>query len=539
MTSSNETDIIRLLLETCDRFPDNVALRYKNEQVTYRELKTRVMNVAVNLREQGLQENDRVLFSMRPNTDGLTFALGIVAAGGSCVFADLGTPEELFSNRVKLAKPKFAATEGILYWMSRYGLKKVAEQRGLNTPDYHHMNVKHFYSGSKLGQLSAPRNAQHVSVLFKTTKKDYVEPSQDTEAVIVFTSGTTGEPKSVRHSRSTLGAGVTTFIDRANLTSESVVYSIHFMFGIAALIAGSSWIIPEFSAVKETPEFVKGLQDSGASHTFLVPLEVAKTVEHVEKTATALPQLRRIVCGAAPVLPSLIRKVFYVLPKVKMLAVYGMTECLPVATVEALDKLFYEEEGDLLGEVCEHLSVEIASDDEIIVSGSGLMLGYLGQDEPAVKHRTGDLGSYDEDGRLVFLGRKKDMLIRGNMNIYPSLYEPAITNIHDVANCALVGVPDMYGDDVVVLVVTKTIASSSEKTIDMTAQEKALVTALKNRVPHLTGLESAPDVYVVVNRLPVSKTSHKVDRTFLRDEFLPQQENVKRFLDSKYMKSNE
>lgn len=538
MNSHGETDIIRLLLETCEKFPDNVALRYKNEQVTYRELQERVINVATNLREKGFQENDRVLFSMRPNTDGLMFALGIVAAGGSCVFADLGTPDELFANRVSLAQPKFAATEGILYWMSRYGLKKVAAQRGLNTPDYHHMNVKHFYSGSKLGQLAAPRNAEHFSVLFKKTTKDYVEPEQDTEAVIVFTSGTTGEPKSVRHSRSTLGAGVGTFIRKANLTPASVVYSTHFMFGIAALIAGSSWTIPEFSAVKESPEFVKGLQDSQASHTFLVPLEVAKIVEHVEHTRAHLPELKRIVCGAAPVLPSLIRKVFYVLPKVKMLAVYGMTECLPVATVEALDKLFYEEEGDLLGEVCDHISVKIVND-EITVSGSGLMLGYLGQDETTAEHKTGDLGSYDDDGRLVFLGRKKDMLIRGNMNIYPSLYEPAITSISEVDNCALVGVPDMYGDDVVVLVVAKTVAGSSEETVDITHRERPLLTAVKSRVPMLTGLESAPDVYVIVNKLPVSKTSHKVDRKFLRETFLPHQENVKRFLDSKYMKSNE
>lgn len=537
MNQNNDTDIIRLLLATCDKLPDNVALRYKNEAVTYRELKTRIMNVATNLRGQGLQENDRVLFSMRPNTDGLMFALGIVAAGGSCVFADLGTPDELFASRIRLAEPKFAATEGILYWMSRYGLKKVAAQKGLNTPDYHSMNVKHFYSGSKLSQLASPRNAQHVSTLFKKPAKDYVEPLQDTEAVIVFTSGTTGEPKSVRHSRSTLGAGVHALISKAGLTPASVVYSTHFMFGIAALIAGSSWVIPEFSAVKESPEFVKGLQDSEASHTFLVPLEVANVINHVEQTKAYLPQLKRVVCGAAPVLPSLIRKVFYVLPKVKILAVYGMTECLPVATVEALDKLFYEEEGDLLGDVCDHLTVDIV-DDEIVVSGPGLMLGYLGQKEPTTHHKTGDLGSYDEDGRLVFLGRKKDMLIRGNMNIYPSLYEPAITAIAEVDNCALVGVPDMYGDDVVVLVVAKAGHHTSSETVDITSKEKNLVATLKSRVPTLTGLDSVPDVYVVVTSLPVSPTSHKVDRVKLRESFLPQQENVKRFLDNKYMNKN-
>lgn len=550
MTEAVNTDIIRMLFETCDTYPDNVALRFKKTSITYGELKINVSAVATNLRTQGLVEGDRVLFSIRPNLEGITLALGIVAAGGSCVFADLGTSEELFEARIKLVEPKFAATEGLLYALSHGVLRKLAANRGLNMPDYAQLNVQHFYSGKILGKIGAPKNAKSLRVLTTPTTTVYTPPVNPYgESMVVFTSGTTGNPKSVRHSRQDIGAGVHEMIKASEITSTSKLYSDHFMFGIAGLIAGSEWEIPDVNASEKTEQFINGMMELQATHTFLIPLDLVRVVEHVERTKNdvypiVLPDLQVVASGAAPVLPSLIKKTLHALPNIKLLAVYGMTEILPVAMVDAKEKLEYSEQGDYLGRISEHVKIKIV-DDEIFVSGAGLMLGYLGSDNIGGAtqgwHPTGDLGRLNTDGTLTFLGRKKDMLIRGNTNIYPSLYEPSMSRVDGVKECAVIGVPDMYGDDVVVLVIAVTnehSESDNVKDISHIIDNRKMLNMLRKPVKEIFSHDSLPDVVVLVNKMPLGGRSHKLDRMFLREVFLPKTHAVRHFLDTKYVNVN-
>lgn len=541
-----DTDIIQLLFTTAHQHPSSTALVYKGESITYSDLVTRVQGIAVNLRAQGLEEGDRVLFSIRPNIDGIVLALGIVAAGGSCVFADLGTSSELFATRIALAQPKYAATEGFLYALSRGPLKRIALSRGLNMPHYHTMeNVQHFYTGGLLGKLAAPQGAKNIDVLLAPTDVSYIAPQNKFgEAMIAFTSGTTGNPKSVRHSRQDLGAGVFAMITASEITPQSILYSDHFMFGIAGLIAGAKWVIPTVSASQHTQAYIDDLIAERATHSFLIPLDLVRVTERIIDKNIQVPTLELIASGAAPVLPSLISKTYHALPNTKLLAVYGMTEILPIAMVDARDKLSYPHAGDLLGKICSHVTVKII-DDEIVVSGTGLMLGYL--DSPEIggdahgEHFTGDLGTIDDNGNLVFLGRKKDMLIRGNTNIYPSLYEPTLSKLDDVKDCAVIGVPDIYGDDIVVLVIEPAYSNvdilneADIQDISFTPQGKKLIKSLQKQVETIFSYDSIPDVIVLVNEMPLAGKSHKLDRTYLRSVFLPTTQAVKSFDDNKYM----
>ena len=118
-----------------------------------------------------------------------------------------------------------------------------------------------------------------------------------------------------------------------------------------------------------------------------------------------------------------------------------MTEMLPVCFVDMEEKLEYEGSGDLVGAPCPDVRLRIARDGEIMVAGPNLCGAYLAG--PALDElATGDLGRLDADGRLVLLGRKKDMIIRGSYNIYPGLIEEVIAGIAGVRRCAVVGVYD-------------------------------------------------------------------------------------------------
>lgn len=512
-------DVIGMIHSAAQKFPAKIALSQGDTRLTYQDVSSGIKTIAINLHKKGLIPSDRVFFSVRPDPDGILLALGIVAAGGVLVFADPGTAPDIFKARLDLCKPKFAAAESILYFASTKFMQPIVRKMGTTMPDYRSIPVtQHFYSGRKLPGL--PSCSISVNTLRKPRPfKQYKETDPNAESVIVFTSGTTAEPKCVRHSRNSIGSGMFSFIEKTGIDENSYVYTDHFNFGVTAMITGGRWDIPEHSPAKNVKKWIGGFLNRNVTHTFLVPADTTLMLNEIEKIGCEPNDIRlgTLAMGAAPVLPSLIKRVNRLLPKTRVLSVYGMTEILPIAIVDGKEKVDYLD-GDLAGKVQEGITARIdtsnsAGNDgsgELILSGPGLMLGYLGQ-EPSVEHRTGDHARFDKEGNLVLLGRIKDMLIRANKNIYPGLYESGISAIEGVRTCAIVGVPDIYGEDIVVLAVVKDDESQSEKQF-----LKAIAPGLIQTID----ADAQPDVILVVDEIPLSGRSSKPDRNELRNRVI-------------------
>jgi acyl-CoA synthetase (AMP-forming)/AMP-acid ligase II len=186
------------------------------------------------------------------------------------------------------------------------------------------------------------------------------------------------------------------------------------------------------------------------------------------------------------------------LPATAIHAVYGMTEILPVAIADGDEKLAFEGSGDYVGELMSAVRARI-SDGELVVSGEGLALGYLGE-PPLTELRTGDLARL-ENGRVVLGGRSKDMFIRGSTNVYPGLYEPIIAGIPGIGDAAIVGVPDAVGDDEVVLVIVPGAGYDES--------------AVRRALPGLIDAAVLPDRIVTMTDLPRAGRSSKLDRAAL------------------------
>ena len=150
-------------------------------------------------------------------------------------------------------------------------------------------------------------------------------------------------------------------------------------------------------------------------------------VTYCEKSARPFPDtLRQIVLGSGPVDRPLLARLRPFLPSsTQVQSVYGLTEMVPVACVDMAEKLAWQGEGDLVGAPLPGSRVRIGEDDELHVAGNWLCDRYLGG-EPLTEVATGDLARLDNEGRIVLLGRIKDMIIRGHYNIYPALYEGKI-----------------------------------------------------------------------------------------------------------------
>jgi acyl-CoA synthetase (AMP-forming)/AMP-acid ligase II len=504
------SDLLAAIAKACATGGDAPALTGPSGRtLSYADLADRVGATARSLTDAGMRSGDRVLFSVRPSPAGVVLALGIVAAGGTVVFADPGAGPELFAARLALATPHWAAAESLLYAAAGPLLRGAARRRGLLLPDYAGLPVRHIYAGTWLPGV--PRSALAARRLARGSGSLPQSEAPDQEALVVFTSGTTQAPRAVVHSRGSLGAALSVLAAACTLGPGDVVHTDQLMVGMPALVAGAHWTMPPFgfAPASDPDRYANGL--AGATHTFATPADLAAVVSLIHSGRLAPPAgLRQLLTGGAPVTPALLRRASEALPRTEIRAIYGMTEILPVAVIGATEKLAYSGAGDLVGPALPGVSARVDADGELILRGEHLCHGYLGQ-PPLAEHATGDLARLDGNGRLVLIGRKKDMIIRGRTNIYPGLFEPAIARLPGVEDAFLLGIPDEIGDERVVLVLIPTDGTGEPRMLP----EHPLAPAVRAQLPTLIDTSALPDEVLVVSRLPVTGRTGKPERTAL------------------------
>ncbi|MDF1478033.1 class I adenylate-forming enzyme family protein [Leifsonia sp. H3M29-4] len=487
------SDILGAVLEACERTPEAPAMTLGRRTLSFGRLRDRVLGVAGALEREGFVPGDRVLFSVRPGLDGICLALGIIAAGGTVVFADPGAGEAMFRARAGLADPRWVAAEAVLYAASSGPLRGIARRRGLELPDYASVvpHARHIVAGPRL--RGVPKGALSLGRLLGGAA-GALRGDPRGEALIIFTSGTTQAPKAVVHSRSSLGAGLGDFAEAVGFVPGERVLTDQLMVGIPALIGGAHWVLPPTGA------------DPGARPKRYLPLlaeanvlfAVPAALDALLRMDAAAPRLRMLLIGGAPVLRPLLERARARFPRAAIRAIYGMTEILPVAIADGDAKLAFVGAGDDVGELMRTVAATVV-DGELVLAGPGLALGYLGQ-PPLERLATGDLARLN-GRRLVLAGRAKDMFIRGTTNVYPGLYEPVIASLAGVDEAALVGVPNEIGDDAIVL------AYVGE------ADQASIAGAL----PGLIDAAVLPDRIVRLEALPRKGRSGKLDRAALAE----------------------
>ncbi|GIF95868.1 class I adenylate-forming enzyme family protein [Catellatospora citrea] len=506
--------LVEQVLAQASRTPSAVALvAGDGKELSYGELRRRVLSVRHGLREHGLRPGDGVLFSVRPSPESLVLAIAVVAAGGCVIFADPGAGPEMFTARMRLARPRWSAAESVLYAASRLRpVRAYARRRGLLLPNLSALDVaRHVYTGRRLPGV--PTGALALKRLLKAPPTELDEGTDPgAPAAVIFTSGTTARPRAVVHTGASLSAALGLLRERVPVGPGDVVHTDQLMLGLPTLASGARWSLPPLTG--SAALFAEQLRQRRATHTYCVPVRLAEVLDAAGGPLP--PSLRHLLLGSAPAPAGVLRRAVAAAPQAEVLSVYAMTEMLPVALATAADKIAHVaggDTGDLLGAPLPGVRVSLAADGELLLAGPNRSPGYLGE-PPSPWLPTGDLARLDAAGRLVLLGRKKDMLIRGAFNLYPGLYEPAITALPGVAEAAYVGVPDpVHGDERVVLAVVA----------DDPAAAAALPARLRRDLPGIVDHDALPDDIVVLPGLPRTGRGRKVDRQALRDLVTPGQ----------------
>ncbi|MGO1405492.1 AMP-binding protein [Agrococcus casei] len=498
------------------------AISFAGKTITFRQLRTRIQTVAANLQRRGMQPGDRVLFSVRPGIDSMVLALAMVTVGATVVFADPGAGRTLFETRAKLAAARWVAAESVLFAASTPLVRPLARARGIDLPDYSRIidEPQVVFAGPWLPGV--PRGAHSLRSLEKPrgVPTPLTEQHGDTDALIIFTSGTTSVPKGVVHTRQTLGAGLADVSEGLGFRPGQRVLTDQLMIGVPALIAGAHWIMPKYGLDPgAAPEdYLPLLGDADAA--FLTPASMNAVLDALGDRT--LPGLELVAMGGAPVLSPLLRRIRTTMPNAAIRAIYGMTEALPVAIADGHEKLRRDPaDGDWVGRIVSSVSARIAADGELLIEGPGIARGYLHElPNELVTLPSGDLACIDDGDlgpELTMLARKKDMLIRDRTNIYPALYEPVIVTLPGVAEAYIVGVPDEIGDDRVVLAL---VLAADAAAGTQAAVERAL--------PGLIDHAALPDAVLRIDAVPRSGRQSKPDREALSKLVAPMLEESQR-----------
>lgn len=288
----------------------------------------------------------------------------------------------------------------------------------------------------------------------------YVSPSDPSD--ILFTSGTTGDPKGVvsSHGQSVLCYRI--WAETVGLHEEDRYLAVNPFFHAFGYKAGWLACLVAGATVYPMPTLeVVALAELISRHRITVlpgPPAIFQTLLATDLARAGLSSLRLSVTGAASVPPVLIERMRGELGIDHVLIGYGLTEACGLVSLTAAD-----DPADVAAATCGRpipgIEVRIAGKDgvslapgeegEVLVSGFNVMQGYFGDldataaaiDSEGWLH-TGDVGQLDEAGRLAITDRIKDMYISGGFNCYPAEIERHLQCHPDIALAAVIGVPD-------------------------------------------------------------------------------------------------
>jgi fatty-acyl-CoA synthase len=305
-----------------------------------------------------------------------------------------------------------------------------------------------------------------------TERLPVVQPEDP--AQIQYTSGTTGFPKGAVLYHRGITNNARLFMQRQGIGCGDVYVNAMPLFHTGGCVMGTLGSVQQLATHVLMPYFDPALElaliESERATQFVgVPTMLMALLEHPDFPKRDLSSLRSALSGGATVPPELVRRIESALG-IPLLIVFGQTEASPLLTQTRLDDTL-EDRATTLGQPLPQTEVQIVDPatgqvvppgtvGELCTRGYLVMHGYF--ENPAATAaaidvdgwlHTGDLGSMDERGYCHIEGRLKDMIIRGGENVYPREIEQLLFSHPQVADVAVLGLPDpRWGEQVAAFV---------------------------------------------------------------------------------------
>ena len=449
-----------ILSETAHSAPDRPVAVFAEGQVTYRELDRASDRLAASLTAIGVKPGDPVAMQLPNIPQFLISYFGILKAGGIVVPLNvlLRAPEVAFHLGDSGARV-LITWEGVLAEAA-----KGAEAAGL----------EQIYAVGHAGDSGTALPFERLLDVIVPRFNMVMRQPMDT-AVIVYTSGTTGRPKGAEltHIQLYMNADIPGRL--FDVQPDDIVITVlplFHVFGLSSILdvcvrfGCTMSLIPRFTA----GAVLTAIQRDRATIFEGVPTMFADLLSCPELESYDLSSLRVAISGGASI-PAPVLDAFEDRFGLVILEGYGMTETASTTTFNpsaeerraySVGKPIWGTQTQVWDENRQPLPPGPENVGEVVTRGLHVMKGYLNNPEATASSftgdwlHTGDLGYIDEDGFLFIVSRKKELIIRGGYNVYPSEIENVLLAHPAIAEAAVVGVPDeRLGEEVMAVVIPR------------------------------------------------------------------------------------
>jgi long-chain acyl-CoA synthetase len=453
-----------LIAQSADRFPEKTALIFPDDSISFGALHRQSSQIAARLRKLGIGPGARVAILHENTLAAVIFFWGILKSGAQIVdvpcLAGVGTISGILAE----SKPAALLT-------SERQLQRLSTASAESLPSI-------VLAGTMPPSQIRGRRHYSLAEITNTEVADVTRPLVDEcdVALIVYTSGTTGQPKGVMLSHRNLLSNILAVNSIMGLTSDDsilVVVPLHFIHGrmqllTHALIGGTM----AFSTGFQFPQqIVEDLVRYGVTGFSGVPYHFSILLERTNLAAKPLPHLRYVVVMGGALPPHALRKLSDTLAGVAIHIGYGQTETSPRITNLSPSKVLSKTGScglpvpgvrvDIVGEDEDGSTLPPGTIGEIVVSGPNVMCGYVSGDEITSgkidefgRLHTGDLGKVDGEGYLYLVGRKSELIKSAGERVFPSEIETVLDAHPAIRESAVLGIPDdILGERIVSCVV--------------------------------------------------------------------------------------
>ena len=425
--------------------PDKEAVVDGEKRLTYRQLNGRVNRLAKALQFLGLKSGDRLSIL---STNCVEYVETIMAAAKlGVLLVPLNwrlTPTELTfilkdsGTETLLFHPDLLETAAIL--REKAGLKRMvvlgSEERG---------------GAFAYEQIVEPLNDDEPA--------PDVLPGLDTPHIIMYTAGTTGQPKGAVLTQGTAFWNAVNLTVSMDFTSRdrnlAVLPMFHIggigLFTLPMLYMGGTVVIQRTFEPAQTLEL---LESEGITLFFGVAAIFLFLIQHPQFKGEAFEKVRVVMSGGAPLPVSLVHQ--YHEAGIILQQGFGMSEAAP--SIATLEKALAIQKAGSIGKALMHVEARVVNDEmvnmpvdqvgELVIRGPNLMQSYWNRPEATEEafsggwFHTGDLARMDRDGDIYIVERKKDMFISGGENVYPAEVENAIYELPQISEVAVIGIKD-------------------------------------------------------------------------------------------------
>ena len=439
----------------------NFFIITEDEEVSFQSF-FRLANRFANLIcELGIKPNDRILVQVEKSISALALYVATIRAG--CVFVPLNTSytygelEYFISN----SKP------------SLFIFDQSSEE-----------NLKSLLLESELYYLTLNQNQTGSLTDLSKGKSDQFEPisrKKSDLASILYTSGTTGRSKGAMLSHENLVSNTQVLVKYWNFNATDTllhalpIYHIHGLFVAChiSFIAGVKMLFLEKYDVNQVIKLLPSVTTMMGVPTFYTRL-----LENRNFDRSLVKNMRLFISGSAPLLAET-HEQFEQVTGHKILERYGMSE----TNMNTSNPYDGQRKAGTVGFPLPGIEVRISDLEKgiklgvdkigmIEVKGDNVFMGYWGMDnETKVSFKkdgffiTGDLGKISDDGYISIIGRNKDLIISGGLNIYPKEIELVLDSIDGINETAVIGVPHKDFGEVVIAIIVPNKAKPTEKLI--------------------------------------------------------------------------